>query len=138
MLVIRNALYVPEMKNNLIPPFIIREAGMQVLDTPKIHTKDPMVDAHSLYFEETNFRIPLQLWGVFSYFNMSKPSTKTMVECDEVYLLTLKSWDPHTDVHECNEREILSRSVHPSIFLCAVGQRPFLTYDTCRFLWLTN
>ena len=107
VLVIRNALYVPVMKNNLIPPFIIREAGVQVLDTPKIHIKDPMVDDHSLYFGGTNFRVPLQSWGVFSYFNTSKPSTKTMVECDEVYLLTPKSWDPHTDVHERNKRKML-------------------------------
>ena len=33
--------------------------------------------------------------------------TKTMVECDEVYILIPKHWDPHTDVFEWNEREML-------------------------------
>ena len=36
--VVRNALHVPSMRNNLIPPFIMREAGIRVNDTPKIQT----------------------------------------------------------------------------------------------------
>ena len=66
ILVIRNALYVPSMTNNLIPPFILREAGIEVNDVPKIHMADPDETAHSLFFTETNFRIPLSLWGIFS------------------------------------------------------------------------
>ena len=41
ILVIRNALHVPSMDNHLIPPFVMREAGIVVNDTPKIHTDDP-------------------------------------------------------------------------------------------------
>ena len=41
MLVLRNALHVPSMKNNLVPPFIMREAGIKVNDTPKIQTGNP-------------------------------------------------------------------------------------------------
>ena len=40
LLMIRNALYVPEMNNHLIPPFIMREAGIKVYDVPKIHMDD--------------------------------------------------------------------------------------------------
>ena len=43
MLVFRNALYVPSMQTNLVPPFILREAGLVVNDTAKIHLKDPTV-----------------------------------------------------------------------------------------------
>ena len=39
LLSIRNALYVPSMSHNLIPPFILREAGLLVNDVPRIHTK---------------------------------------------------------------------------------------------------
>jgi hypothetical protein len=39
--VLRNALHIPSMKNNLIPPFVMREAGIRVNDTPKIQTSDP-------------------------------------------------------------------------------------------------
>jgi hypothetical protein len=34
ILVIRNEFHVPLMQNNLIPPFMIREAGIILNDTP--------------------------------------------------------------------------------------------------------
>ena len=37
IMVIRNALYVPSMQHNLMPPFMIREAVIVVNDTPKIY-----------------------------------------------------------------------------------------------------
>ena len=36
ILVIRNALHVHPISNNLLPPFILRESGVIVSDTPKI------------------------------------------------------------------------------------------------------
>jgi hypothetical protein len=48
VLVIRNALYVPAMKNNLLPPFMLREAGIKVHEQPKIHSENPTVDDHSI------------------------------------------------------------------------------------------
>ena len=50
LLYIRNALYVPEMKNHLIPLFIMREAGIKVNDTPKIHVELPGLSDHSIEF----------------------------------------------------------------------------------------
>ena len=55
ILVVRDALYVPTMTNNLIPPFIMREAGVGVRDTPKIHVLDPSVEDHAITFNETDF-----------------------------------------------------------------------------------
>ena len=46
ILVIRNALYVESMTNCLIPPFILREHGITVNDTPKIHSRDPCKEYH--------------------------------------------------------------------------------------------
>ena len=37
LLVLRNALYIEDMDNNLIPPFILRDAGLTVNDKAKIH-----------------------------------------------------------------------------------------------------
>ena len=53
--VLRNALFVPSMKNNLIPPFMMREAGIRVNDTPKIQTFEPTKEDYSIYFPETDF-----------------------------------------------------------------------------------
>ena len=66
ILIVRNALSVPAMEHNLIPPFIMQEAGIRVNDTPKIQVHDPTEEDHSLIFPSDNVRIPLSLWGVFS------------------------------------------------------------------------
>ena len=79
ILVIRNALHVPSMQHNLIPPFMMREAGVTVFDIPKIQVNDPSDKDHSIYFPETKFRIPMSLWGVFSYFPTSKPTATEMM-----------------------------------------------------------
>ena len=74
ILVIRKGLHVPSMVHNLIPPFIMRELDSFVNDTAKIHLKNPTEEDHSLFFQEGNLRIPLQLHGVLSYFERIKPS----------------------------------------------------------------
>jgi hypothetical protein len=97
VLVIRKELHVPSMKNNLLPPFLLREVGLQVCDTPKIQVDTPSVDNHAICFPHSSLRIPLSLWGIFSYFDSSKPTEKHMVESDKVYLLTPTNWNPHDD-----------------------------------------
>jgi hypothetical protein len=66
ILVIQNALYVSSMDYNLLPPFMLREAGVIVRDNPKILLDDLSDYDHALTFPETGFRIPLSLWRVFS------------------------------------------------------------------------
>ena len=41
MLVYKEALYVPAMKCNLIPSFLVREAGLVVDDLPKVQSLHP-------------------------------------------------------------------------------------------------
>jgi hypothetical protein len=63
ILVLRNALHVPSMRHNLLPPFILRQAGLNVKEVPKIHVDEPTTADHSITFPETGFQIPLSLWG---------------------------------------------------------------------------
>jgi hypothetical protein len=107
ILIIRNALHIPSMTHNLIPPFMMREAGLEVKDTPKIQVRDPDVGDHAITFPETGFRIPLALWGIFSYFPTSKPSTETLNGSKDVYLLTPDKWNPHADMYAINEESML-------------------------------
>ena len=79
ILVIQNALHVPSMKKGLMPPFVMREAGIRINDTQNIQFDKPTVLDHSIYFPDDDFRIPLSLWGVFSYFPTSKPMTTVMM-----------------------------------------------------------
>ncbi len=107
ILVIQNAIHVPSMMNNLVPPFMLREAGISVNDVPKIHVEDPSEDDHAITFRESGFRIPLALWGTFSYFPTSKPTTEMLQEPPDVFVLTPTHWDPHSDANAFNEESML-------------------------------
>ena len=107
ILVLRNALYVPLMDHNLIPPFMLREMGVTVNDVPEIHKEDPTVYNHAMTFVETGFRIPLSLWGIFSYFPTSKPMHDDLLNPNEVYILSPATWNPHSDAYSVNEESML-------------------------------
>ena len=61
-----NALYLPTMDHNLIPPFMLREDDVN--ETPiMIHFPNPDISDHSIYFEQAKLQtIPFALWGIFS------------------------------------------------------------------------
>ena len=107
ILVLQNALYVPSMENNLIPPFMLREMGVTMNDVPKIHKEGPTGDDHAITFMETGFRIPLSLLGIFSYFPTSKPTHDDLINPTEVYILFPATWNPHSDTYSANEESML-------------------------------
>ena len=78
ILVLRNALYVPSMDNNLIPPFMLREMGVTMNDVSKIHKKDPTVDDHAITFMETGFGYHCHC-GVYSH--ISRHPNQLMMTC---------------------------------------------------------
>ena len=104
ILVIQNALHVPYMVNNLLPPFMLREAGVEVNDKAKIHMQDLMTDDHTMIFSETGFKTP----GIFSYFTTTKPTNNMLQDRSEVYILMPARWDPHLDVYAHNEDIMLN------------------------------
>ena len=106
VLILMNALYVDTMTNNLIPPFVMREAGITVRDTPKIHVKDPSIRDHSISFPSSDLRIEMSLWGIFSYFTTRKPTMQELAGHEEERILCLTPegpWDPHADTYARNE-----------------------------------
>ena len=112
ILVLWNALYVPSMDNSLIPPFMLRKMEVTVNDVPKIHKEDPTVDDHVITFIETRFRIPLSLWGIFSYFPTSKPTHDDLLNPTEVYILSPATWNPHSNAYSTNEESKLDWEVN--------------------------
>jgi hypothetical protein len=74
LLVVRNDLYVLSMKHHLIPPFVMREGGVEVNDVPKFQVAPIKrgLEDHSLYFEKSRLRIHLKLEGIFSYFETTQ------------------------------------------------------------------
>ena len=55
ILIIRRGLHVPSMRNNLLPPFMLREAGITINEVPKIHLSSPTEEHHAIIFQETNY-----------------------------------------------------------------------------------
>ncbi len=91
---LRNTLHVLSMKSNLIPLFLVLEAGIQVNSMPKIQVEYPITKDHSLYFPEADLRIPLPLWGIFSYFPTTITTLQMMEECEN--MLSLPQMDNGT------------------------------------------
>ena len=96
------------MVNNLIPPFIMREAGV-IIYTYKIHVDMPTKEEHSIYFKDENLCIPLSLHGVFSYFSSRLPSAQDMANAVEVFHLTpnVLTWNPHSEAYATCEDNML-------------------------------
>ena len=78
ILTVRNALHVESMPHNLIPPFIMREAGLTVNDVPRIHTRPGELsnETHCIVVKASSnggdLKIPMKLDGIFSYFPTRK------------------------------------------------------------------
>ena len=107
VLVFRNSLYFPSMNHNLVPPFIMREKGIEVNDVPKIHLDDPSENDHSIYLRKYDVRIPLKIRGTFSYFNSYKPSDELLSDTEEIYDMTPIHWNPYDTAFAQNEASML-------------------------------
>jgi hypothetical protein len=111
LLVMRNALLIPTMDHNLIPPFLTRLAGLQVDETPKHQLALPTVDNHAIYDSETGMRIHLKLNGIFYYFTTQALTLDKVENWDTfpIVFITLDgdAWDPHTLHYADNEAAML-------------------------------
>ncbi len=100
ILVMKNALLIPPMGCNLIPPFLIWEAGLILDETPKHQTPCPSIDNHSIRDQRSGLQINLQLNGIFSYFN-TRPLTleeqENWMDYQVVFITPdSDSWDPYS------------------------------------------
>ena len=100
-MVFYNALYIPSMKHHLIPPFIMREAGLVVNEVPKRQAHQPDLSTHVIYDPATQMTIHLQLNGVFSYFDCRKISDDELEHWRECLVVhaspAAPSWNPYDE-----------------------------------------
>ena len=93
LLKFENVLYVDTMDHHLISLFILREAGYTVNDTARIHTNLENLDnyTHCIVGNESErpIRIPLELKGVFSFFDVAIPDPKDyLVPEERIHVMT--------------------------------------------------
>jgi len=118
-LVFYNALYIPSMKHHLIPPFIMREAGLLVNEVPKRQALQPDLNTHTIKHPPTGMKIHLKLNGVFSYFDcrpISSEEREDWSECNVVHASPAStSWDPYDQVYA--EEEAMFIDAHGDLRL---------------------
>ena len=109
ILLAMGALYVPSAEHNLVPPFIMREAGIEVDEKPKIQVKEPTRENHSVYFPGVGLRIPLQLKGTFSYFPTRMPTYEELTDetIPALYVTPSSKWDPASSHYGENEANMI-------------------------------
>ena len=108
LLLMRNALQVSDIQVNLLPPFVVREAGLHIDDCPKSQSPDPTVDVHCIYSREADLRIHFGLHNTFSYFETRKPTEKELATCDKIFLTPDSPWwNPHSPHFTANEEAML-------------------------------
>ena len=99
-----NVLHIDHMDHNLVPPFVVRRKGNTINDTPKIHSKQPSIDDHSLLFKDENVRIHFQLIDTTSYFTSRAPTREEFMEAEDTNMLLDLNvdedvWNPHNDIY---------------------------------------
>lgn len=106
MLVLHQAILIPDLQHNLLCPMQLRDNGILVNDEPKYLMANAEENHHAITIQNhvmedgEVFRIPLSLHGVTSYFTTRKPSKEEFESTpDELCIdLTAESppWDPTT------------------------------------------
>ena len=79
MLLLRQAILIPQMENNLVCPLQIRDNDVRVNYEPKFMVPVPTDNHHSIvirgiYQDQQPINIPLSIKGVISYFPSRKPT----------------------------------------------------------------
>ena len=96
ILLFRNALHIPSMNNNFIPPFIMCERGIIVENMPKIHGNPAIISKHTISFPNIDLKIHLHLHRIFSYSPSRTPLTDEIMHCDKVFITPDSAiWNPH-------------------------------------------
>ena len=109
ILLMRNCLHIPEIKHNLLPPFIVREAGHILDECPKFQASEPSIKNHSIYIKEFDLRIHFNLTNTFSYFQTRKPTAKELEGCDKIFITPdSTSWEPHSQHYSSNEEAMMN------------------------------
>jgi hypothetical protein len=110
----QNALLIPSMDHNLIPPFLLQEAGLTLDEMPKHQMESPTTDNHVIVDKESGMRVHLQLNGIFSVFP-TRNLIPYKVEHWNTYPIVFltpdgDSWDPNSTHYAEQEASMLDSS----------------------------
>ena len=103
----RNSLYMKKMDHNLIPPFILREVGLEINETTKIHCRTSTTRDHVIISQDHGLLIPIVLNGIFFFFHTRKPNNDDL-ENGTIIPFTPEGaeWNPYTHNYEIQEENM--------------------------------
>ena len=109
ILLIYNALYIKEMEHNLIPPFVMRLAQLDLDKEPKFPAKNPTLEHHSMFFPRTNTRLHFRLHSIVSYLPTCLLTPEEFNEVNTQIELKPPSalWNSHDPRYEDQEANML-------------------------------
>ena len=110
VMIIRNALYLKQMETALIPPFMMRIAGIEIDECPKFLAKKPSIKNHSIYFPDEDIRIPMKIYGIISYVPARQPHPNELAGNLQELELTpqIEHWNPHDEMYQIQESSMLN------------------------------
>jgi len=98
MLIINQAICIPDMEVNLICPMHLRDNDIEVNDLPKFMQSNPTTNNHAIIAD--GLTITLNIKGIISYFLITKPSKEEWENssADNHIILSYDTpmWDPHS------------------------------------------
>ena len=108
LLTVNNVLHIPSMQRNTVPPFFIRETGLEVNAVPRIHIRDEVKrESQSIMLPQVDLKIPLRISGVFYCFEEPSLTDKDIEECETMNMVFVntdsKVWDLHCDSYSEQE-----------------------------------
>ena len=102
ILICRNALYIPNMEDNLLPSFIMRESGATVNDTTNIHFNDPTSKDHCIKFACIELKITLHI-NTFDLFHTRRHTDDEIHSCENILITTdHQHYNPYCTSYELN------------------------------------
>ncbi len=109
ILCVNQGLYFgSEMKHSLLNQNQMRFNGVIVDDCPA-HLSHNRSSTHSIYFQEEDIRIPLELHGCMSHFLTHLPSKQELDNCQWLELTDETEWEPYSDRFQNDEQEAIGK-----------------------------
>ena len=74
------------MEINLIPPFMLHIAGLEVNECPKLLAEKLGLEHNLVFFSKYDIRLPLKTEGIISYLPTGPPDPSEMFDCKHLVL----------------------------------------------------
>ena len=106
------SLLIHSRDHNLIPPFLIREAGLLLDETPKHQLEHPTIDNHAIVDPVTGMRIHLSLNEIVSYFRTRRLTSEEIDNWDNYPIVFITpdgdAWGPNAEHYAEQEAAMLN------------------------------